>query len=24
VKLAHEKGDMYRLVGRYDRKDRLV
>ena len=23
VKLAHEKGDMYRLVGRYDRKDRL-
>jgi len=24
VKLAHEQGDMYRLVGRYDRKDRLV
>ena len=24
VKLAHEKGDMYRLVGNYDRKDRLV
>ena len=23
VKLAHEQGDMYRLVGRYDRKDRL-
>ena len=23
VKLAHEKGDMYRLVGNYDRKDRL-
>ena len=23
VKLAHERGDMYRLVGRYDRKDRL-
>ena len=24
VKLALEKGDMYRLVGNYDRKDRLV
>jgi hypothetical protein len=24
VKLVHEKGDMYRLVGNYDRKDRLV
>jgi len=24
VKLVKEDGDMYRLVGRYDRKDRLV
>ncbi len=24
VKLVKESGDMYRLVGRYDRKDRLV